>query len=72
MASEEIEDGALHGDECGFKIREDAVGGVLRHYVDFGHIPAENVFVVLHSSSDAVDAARVGELMSSWGDVRDA
>ena len=42
--------------------------GFLRHYVDFGHIPAENVFVVLHSRRATQSTLReLEELMSSWG-----
>lgn len=42
--------------------------GFLRHYIDFGQIPAENVFVVLHSRQTTQSMLReLEELMSSWG-----
>ena len=69
VASEEIEDGALHGDECGFKIREDAVGGVFEALRRFRtHSRGERVRGAALASSDGVDAGReLEELMSSWG-----
>ena len=73
MASEEIEDGALHGDECGFEIWEDAVGGVFEALRRFRtHSRGERVRGAALASSDAVDAARVGGIDEFvGGDVRD-